>query len=187
MNSDTDATTIMISGQMSVTKDQFNKYYKPRIDSFIKDNKNEKPVTFLVGGAKGTDMLAQEYLRDKVGDGKVRVIVNDIIGEYNVLDKKSYGHVAVCSKFTERDAYMTCNSSDDIAFITADEKSIGSGTFTNIVRRQFGATKAKQFRDWVRIDGNGTMTNYSKSPPGFSKEEMDQIVLLYKASMMMDG
>ncbi len=117
--------TVMISGHLDLTQAEFDKYYKRKLDMAIKMG-----CDFVIGDARGADVMAQEYLRDK----GVSVTVyhpwyegpRNNVGSYPV----EYGY----DSFTARDAAMTEASTKDIAWVRPGRSK--SGTARNLARRK---------------------------------------------------
>jgi hypothetical protein len=129
--------TYFISGHLDLSPEAFNMYYKQEIDVAMKEGSH-----FIVGDAKGTDSMAQTYLR---GCEYKNVTI------YHMFDKPR-NNVGFTNKggFTndlERDEAMTYNSTHDILWVRSVEESkkiLGkkykagyiSGTEKNRLRRQ---------------------------------------------------
>lgn len=129
----------MISGHTDLTKQQFDKYYVPEIDKYIK-----KGYSFLVGGASGCDTFAQNYLSQL----PVEVTVCDKGDQNNCLFPDNFYHINGFASYPERDNYMTQHSSVDIAWIYYG--SAGSGTCANLLRRKLGDRIARQVINLLR-------------------------------------
>ena len=132
---------IMISGPMTMTQALFDEWYVPEIDKHISlGNK------FIIGGAEGTDQMAQIYLKNKIkidgqpgsnaDEANKRVIICDRRSENGCLFD-SFFHINGFDSFTQRDSFMTLESDEDIAFIFLTSGP-GSGTAQNLIRRNFG-------------------------------------------------
>ena len=121
-----------ISGHGDVTQEEFNLHYKPLIDQAIEDEVKE----FVVGDFRGTDHLAQIYL-------KLRSTLNtsrDIkVTVYHMFDKPrnnpcNFPTIGGFVDDEERDTAMTLASTRDIAWIRPGK--VNSGTEKNIKRRE---------------------------------------------------
>ena len=138
---------VMISGHTDITQEQFQKYYQPLIDEYV-----DKGAKFIVGGAYGTDSMAQHYLATK----NVDVTVYDKGDQNNVHDPEKFNHLNGFPSYPKRDAAMTENSTVDIAFLRNDRMAKGSGSCANIVRRVFGDKVSKKvfklMRDKRKLD-----------------------------------
>lgn len=123
--------TYFISGHRDITQEEFDRLYKPIILNIID---NDNTCNFVVGDYHGADTMAQQLLSDlcyKISPKQVTVyhmfekprnFVND---KFNI--KSGY------TSDEERDAAMTNESDEDIAFVRYGKYK--SGTAQNIVRR----------------------------------------------------
>ena len=124
MKASDNISTYFISGHLDLTKKEFDEHYKEPIDAAIFND-----CSFVVGDARGTDLLAQNYLMYKTK--KVTV--------YHMFDgprNNSFGY-ETCGGFTsdkERDSNMTKDSDADIAWVRPGREK--SGTAKNIKRRK---------------------------------------------------
>jgi hypothetical protein len=115
-------STYFISGHLDLTQQEFDTYYQVFLVRAIASG-----GSFVIGDARGTDTLAQEYLK---GNKNVTV--------YHMFDKPRnnvYGYKTVGGFKTdaERDAAMTAASNDDIAWVRPGREK--SGTSKNLKRR----------------------------------------------------
>lgn len=116
-----------ISGHRDITPDEFDKYYLEILDKLAEDHTN----TFVVGDYQGVDFMAQQALAEMVSPERVTV--------YHMFDKprnlasKSFNLKGGYQSDEERDAAMTHDSTDDIAWIRRGKEQ--SGTAQNILRR----------------------------------------------------
>jgi hypothetical protein len=115
-----------ISGHLDLTKEEFEEHYVPKIlDALNRDDK------FVVGDARGADLMAQKYLYDMM----------DCIGYVTVYHMFEKPRNLVENFFTkggyksddERDSAMTKESDYDIAWVRLGREK--SGTAKNIQRR----------------------------------------------------
>ena len=119
-----------ISGHGNLTWSEFNQFYIPRIDNAILEK-----ARFIVSDFRGCDVMAMEYLKDKTINVTVYHCFTepryfpDHIATY-VVD---WGIVAGFQTDKERDAQMTMDSTDDIAWIRPGKEK--SGTAKNLIRR----------------------------------------------------
>lgn len=125
-----------ISGHRDITKEEFEKFYINKIN-YIMDL--DPFPSFVVGDYEGADIMAQEYLRTLIDQGR--------ISEYNIyvyhmFEKPrhyaftEYPNVKCVGGFRgdiERDSAMTKDSDFDIAFVR--DGKWNSGTAQNIQRR----------------------------------------------------
>lgn len=115
--------TAYISGHMDLTEDEFFEHYIPHIREAA-----ENGDMFVVGDAKGTDTMAQEYLSAFTD----KVVVYHMFGK----PRNNKGHSPTVGGFKsdeERDAAMTKVSDYDIAWVRPGREK--SGTAKNIERR----------------------------------------------------
>jgi hypothetical protein len=108
---------------LDLTTEEFKEHYQPLIENVIAGK-----YSYVIGDARGTDTLAQEFLKDYQ---KVTV--------YHMLDKprNNVGDHKTVSGFKsdeERDAAMTLASIHDIAWIRPGREK--SGTAKNLKRRE---------------------------------------------------
>lgn len=117
-----------ISGHRDITKEEFKKYYEPKIQKVLKYDKDAK---FVIGDYYGADIMAQEYL--------VSLGYLNRITVYHMFDKPrnlADPYIQTSGGYKDdidRDSAMTRDSDFDIAFIR--EGKINSGTEQNIIRR----------------------------------------------------
>jgi hypothetical protein len=111
-----------ISGHLDLNEAEFNEHYRPDIDRAIERNE-----VFIVGDARGTDKLAQEYLKDKT----------NAVTVYHMLTKPrnnaGFNTIGGFQSDNERDKQMTLSSTKDIAWVRPGRNK--SGTQRNLVRR----------------------------------------------------
>ena len=119
-----------VSGHIDLTQEEFNKYYAPEIEKVLEKDPWAK---FVVGDCKGVDTMAQELLRYLVKDPK-SVTVHHIGTTPRNLASQDFNRVGGYKTDEERDAEMTGESDQDIAFIKPGRRK--SGTAKNIVRRR---------------------------------------------------
>ena len=112
-----------ISGHLDITAEEFRQHYVPSIDKL-----HSAGYSFVVGDARGTDTIAQEYLWKLGAD----VIV------YHMFDspRNNYGFKTAggFASDNERDKAMTAASSVDIAWVRPGREK--SGTARNLARRK---------------------------------------------------
>ena len=118
-----------ISGHRDITKEEFEKYYVPKIDTTLENDNN---ATFVVGDYYGVDIMAQDYLVNKGVQDNVTVYhMFESPRNHNTMIKSLKGGF---KNDEERDSAMTSVSDFDIAFVR-NEKWKNSGTAINIRRR----------------------------------------------------
>lgn len=119
--------TYFISGHRDITEEEFNRLYKPSIESKVMSLSD---VKFIVGDYYGVDAMAQKLLAD-LHFYNVTVYHMFTSPRNYVSDKfKTKGGY---QSDEERDAAMTAESDADIAFVRKGKRK--SGTAQNIVRR----------------------------------------------------
>lgn len=120
--------TYFISGHRDLSQENFDLWYKSKIEAIIEINPDAK---FVVGDCKGADMMAQDLLHTLGVDKNVTV--------FHMLEKPRYlasEQMNIRGGFksdVERDSAMTEVSQRDIAFIEKGRWT--SGTAQNILRR----------------------------------------------------
>lgn len=119
-------TTYFISGHLDLTMDEFRAHYAPRIATAISED-----AAFVVGDARGCDLMAQLHLRD-VRAVRVQVFHMFTAPRNNVGGFPTVGGFA---SDAARDAAMTEASDADIAWVRPGRTS--SGTAANLSRRYF--------------------------------------------------
>lgn len=131
-------TTCFISGHVDITTEQWNQYYKDKIDEAI-----EKHSNFVVGDAKGADKMSIQYLINK-NYPTHKVTIYHLHKKPRV--KSKFQTKGGYNTYDERDSDMTFNSDEDIAWLRPEEETkilYGekyypriSGTQKNLERRQ---------------------------------------------------
>lgn len=116
-----------ISGHRDITKEEFEKYYVPRIDQILQNDQN---CSFVVGECVGVDTMAQDYLASK---NIMRVTVYHMFESPRHLASVCFSTKGGYKDDVSRDAAMTEASDIDIAFIRKGRWT--SGTAQNILRR----------------------------------------------------
>jgi len=131
---------VMVSGSTTADSKFFEKYYQEKIDLYIR-----KGYKFIVGGAQGVDTLTQNYLLEK--EYYLVTVVDK--GNQDNRVSHTFGHKNGFSSYPKRDAWMTANSDIDLATVNQYGGG-GSGTFANIVRREFGDDVARKITKLFR-------------------------------------
>ena len=122
--------TYFISGHRDITEDEFERNYKPALESIV----NEVPdCRFVVGDYYGVDIMAQNYLIDVLGVKPDRITVYHMLETPRNIHPEIKNTVGGFESDRERDTAMTKASVDDIAFVRDSTKI--SGTGENILRR----------------------------------------------------
>ena len=114
--------TTYVSGHLDITPDEFDVHYRPAIDEAL-----ARGDSFVVGDARGTDSMTQNYL---LGKTTAVVVYHMFTNPRNNLGFKTIGGF---ESDVERDAQMTEDSDQDIAWVRPGRKK--SGTQKNIDRR----------------------------------------------------
>lgn len=124
MQSEIDAKPItnFVSGHLDLTPDEFDTYYRPLIDEAL-----ARGESFVVGDARGADSMTQNYL---LGKTTAVVVYHMFTSPRNNVGFKTRGGF---NSDEERDAQMTADSDQDIAWVRPGRKK--SGTQKNIDRR----------------------------------------------------
>lgn len=121
--------TFYISGHLDLTKEEFEEHYVPMIENAL----NAGNYYFVVGDAKGTDTMAQEYLAERK-----KVLDAIDVSVYHMFKKprNNIGGWPCIGGFRtdeNRDICMTLHSNVDIAWFRPGREN--SGTAKNIMRR----------------------------------------------------
>lgn len=115
---------VFISGHLDLTEDEFNYFYKDKIDLAISLDSE-----FILGDAKGADTMAQTYLSERKYS---KVVVYHMFNS----PRNNVGNFPTKGGYIsdeERDKAMTNDSNSDIAFIRKGREK--SGTAKNLLRR----------------------------------------------------
>ena len=137
--------TYFISGHIDLEDVEFEKHYRQKIDIALSIG-----ASFVVGDARGTDSMAQQYLNQKTEKVKVYHLYKQPL--------HNYGKFPTCGGFqnhSKKDAAMTDASVADIAWVRSPQtvrKRLGdkydpkrkSGTEKNLLRR-----KTRQSCDFI--------------------------------------
>lgn len=127
--------TYFISGHRDITQEEFDKYYKP---SILKVVDTDYTCKFVVGDYHGVDTMAQQLLSDLCNERPHKIKPRDVT-VYHMFEKprnfvnEKFNLSGGYTSDEERDAAMTNNSDEDIAFVRKGKYK--SGTAQNIVRR----------------------------------------------------
>ncbi|MDZ8052601.1 MAG: hypothetical protein RMX68_029050 [Aulosira sp. ZfuVER01] len=111
-----------ISGHLDLTQAEFDLHYRFLIDRAI-----EQYQSFVVGDARGADLLAQQYLFAKTD---AVVVYHMFTSPRNNVGFSTRGGF---ESDAERDAQMTRDSHQDIAWVRPGRER--SGTQANLDRR----------------------------------------------------
>lgn len=124
MNTGTQRNAVnYISGHLDLTPTEFETHYRPAIDAAL-----ARGESFVVGDARGTDVMAQNYL---LGKTSAVVVYHMFAGPRN-----NAGFTTVGGFETDeaRDTRMTADSDRDIAWVRPGREK--SGTQKNLDRRK---------------------------------------------------
>lgn len=119
-----------ISGHRKLSEAEFELNYVPLIN-YILDTDGE--ATFVVGDYYGCDIMAQNYLMDKINLEPERITVYHMFEAPRNKNSKITQTKGGFTSDEERDAAMTKASIKDIAFVRNGKWD--SGTAQNILRR----------------------------------------------------
>lgn len=122
--------TYFISGHRDITDAEFEMYYQKKILDVVD---NDPESLFVVGDYYGVDIMAQNYLLDVLKIDPKRITVYHMLEAPRNKNEKVINLVGGFKTDEERDAAMTQNSFEDIAFVRDNTKL--SGTAQNILRR----------------------------------------------------
>lgn len=176
---------ILICGHIDLSIENFNKYYVPKIEESL-----NTCDLFYIGGAKGADTYAQEYLSNTNN----KVLICDKGEQNNNLYPEKYDHKNGFASYTDRDAYMTDNVKQIIVYLRKNYMSLGSGSFSNIVRLLTNKEIAEEFFKYTRnsIYNEGTdklnewcdkvIDNFDK----FSNETKEKLKKLTREIFIID-
>ena len=121
-------TTYFVSGHLDLTMDEFREHYAPRITTALAEDPD---TAFVVGDARGCDLMAQLCLRDARA---LRVQVFHML-EAPRNNVGGFPTVGGYASDGDRDAAMTAASDADIAWVRPGRTR--SGTAANLARRYF--------------------------------------------------
>ena len=123
--------TYFISGHREVSQGEFDRLYKPILDDLVMDPENY----FVVGDYWGVDEMAQTFLAEVLAELKQedRVTVYHMFEKPRVLKSGKFKTKGGFTGDEARDAAMTRESDEDIAFVRPGKRN--SGTAQNIIRR----------------------------------------------------
>ena len=115
--------TNFVSGHLDLTPDEFDVHYRPALDAAL-----ARSDSFVVGDARGTDSMTQQYL---LGKTTAVVVYHMFTSPRHNAGFKTIGGF---QSDEERDAQMTADSDQDIAWVRPGREK--SGTQRNIDRRR---------------------------------------------------
>ncbi len=111
-----------ISGHLDLTPAEFDTHYRPALDAAL-----ARGDSFVIGDARGADALAQKYLSGKT----IAVVVYHMFNRPR--NNAGFPTVGGFTSDDERDARMTRDSNNDIAWVRPGREK--SGTQRNLDRR----------------------------------------------------
>jgi hypothetical protein len=112
-----------VSGHLDLTSTEFEAHYRPAIEAAL-----ARGEAFVVGDARGTDAITQSYL---LGKTTAVVVYHMFTSPRNNAGFQTRGGFTADA---ERDAQMTADSDQDIAWVRPGREK--SGTQKNLDRRQ---------------------------------------------------
>jgi hypothetical protein len=128
--------TYFVSGHLDISPEEFKEHYVEALDTALASGAH-----FVVGDARGTDAMAQEYLKGKT--------THVTVYHQQTFPRNNKGSFPVCGGFENdgaRDEAMTLASDVDIVWVRSvdsQKKLYGpkyrkrtSGTEKNLKRRQ---------------------------------------------------
>ena len=119
---DPKATVNFVSGHLDLSEAEFDAHYRPRLDEAV-----ARGEAFVVGDARGADAMAQNYL---LGRTTAVVVYHLFTSPRNNAGFETIGGFG---SDEERDARMTADSDQDIAWVRPGGGR--SGTQKNLDRR----------------------------------------------------
>ncbi len=122
-------STYFVSGHLDLTMDEFREHYAPRLATALAAD-----AAFVVGDARGCDLMTQIYLRDQRA---LRVQVFHML-EHPRNNVGGFATVGCFLTDEARDAAMTEASDADIGWVRPGRTH--SGTAANLARRYFKKT-----------------------------------------------
>lgn len=117
--------TYFVSGHLDLTEAEFEEHYVPALNQGVREG-----AGFIVGDARGADLMAQEYLLHAGGNVKVF----HMFTKPRNLASPDIPTVGGFHSDQERDKAMTRASTADIAWIRPGREK--SGTAKNLKRRK---------------------------------------------------
>ena len=112
-----------VSGHLDLTEEEFARHYVPQISGAA-----ARGCSFVVGDARGADLLFQAYAR---AHGLSVTVFHMFAGPRNNVG--SFQVVGGFASDSERDAAMTAASGFDVAWVRPGRER--SGTAKNLARR----------------------------------------------------
>jgi hypothetical protein len=142
-------TVYFVSGHCNLTEDEFNTYYKNKLDQAICESNENK---FVIGNSEGADTMALEYLLERIYPHLITIYYKKSKNSKSIEYYLGLG-VNLYEGFTsysKRDGRLTEVSDIDIAWVRPTEETIEllkkngevynknriSGTELNLRRRE---------------------------------------------------
>lgn len=122
--------TFFISGHRNITEDEFNMFYKSRIEDTVITNEGCK---FVIGDCVGVDIMAQNFLIEALNVSPDRITVYHKGEKPEFVNDKITNLVGGFADDIEKDRAMTLASIEDIAYVRNCMEL--TGTAQNILRR----------------------------------------------------
>jgi len=161
------AKTYFVSGHLDLTQEEFDEHYKTRLMAAVYEG-----AMFVVGDARGCDVMAQKFLQ-----GIGALMAGPVI-VFHMLERPRnnpclYEARGGFKTDEERDAAMTSASDADIAWVRPGRET--SGTAKNLKRRSSDSPRVIALRKaladvaaWLREEG--VMHGYGFFPGGDPKD-----------------
>lgn len=149
----------LIAGHIDLTQEEFNTHYVPDIEAMLEEAKNKGygKFTFYIGGAKGTDEFAQDFIHS-LGH---KIVICDK-GEQNNAKYDDVEHKNGFGSYPERDAYMVNNTNAMVVFLRKTPRSLGSGSFHSLVTKSISRVVADAFQTHARAKEYDSITDCIK-------------------------
>lgn len=132
-----------ISGHRNITEDEFTNNYVKKFNTIEMVYQYQKAMNeiddidaplYVVGDYEGVDIMSQNYLIDNLKVDPKRITVYHMFNKPRNINPKIHNVIGGFNYDEERDAEMTRDSTEDIAFVR-DHLQL-SGTAMNILRRK---------------------------------------------------
>lgn len=141
------SNSLLVCGHIDITFEQYQKYYYDHVQRYI-----DLGSTIYVGGASGTDSYVIEQCL-----GHCSLVIYDKNYNSKIYDRFSGipGVIYVCgfNSYPERDDALVKKLSPDSHVYCAlydTSRSLGSGSFHNVLNFKFGLEFANKFQEHVR-------------------------------------
>jgi DnaJ-class molecular chaperone len=141
-----------VSGHGDLTNEEFDLYYRPKLDQAIKEGSR-----VVVGDFRGADMMSQAYLKSR---GHTQVIVYHLFE--SPRNNAGFPTKGGFTSDTQRDREMTSVSDEDIAWVrhwvAPGTRKRVSGTQENLMRRSFqgkNMEEKEEYKECTECSGTG--------------------------------